>query len=175
MRKIILFLISSACAIVAHATCSDSAKATICEVNSLPTDISSEMPADKYADVGLTRAEVERFLSNVQRDATKSNGLMSYVKPLYQAHGKPVYGNLNCENSKNGKLEHLALTPKFVQKHYNYLFSKSVKAVIAKQTESEIFVRNNSLMFGNGELWFYVENESNIVLNAINVSLSCPK
>lgn len=174
MRKIILSIISLCAISVAHAnSCSDSAVATECK---LPTSSPiSEIVPNKYAEVGLTTEQVDKFIQRLKHDVSVTNGLMPYVTPLYEWRGKKVYGNLNCNNAKTGEIKHISLTPKFVAKHYNYLFNNKTKQIINDQTESGIFVRNNGLMFGNGELWFYVVNESNLAINAINVDSKCPQ
>lgn len=128
---------------------------------------------DKYADINLTLKQVESFLSDIKLAAKTKDGLIKYTDILYTINQKPYYGNLNCTDS-NKKLKHIALTNKFVNNNYELLFNDHIKNVIESQIESEIFVRDNGFMFGDGDIWFFVTENKKILINAINLDKTCP-
>lgn len=129
---------------------------------------------DKYGWQHLSTSQVNSFLITIKKQTTIENGLLEFIDYKSRFKGKSYYGSLNCLNASNHKIQSMQLTKKFAKQNYNLIFNKSLLNIINTQAESNIFANDQGLMFGNGDIWFNVNDQNKIVITAINSNITCP-
>lgn len=130
---------------------------------------------DKYSEQHLTKQQVNDFLVNIKKQANTESGLLQFIDYNYKHNGKTYYGLLNCSSASTHKAQHLPLTKEFTKRNYKLIFNKKLISVINVQTESAIFSNAQGFMFGDGDIWFNVNDQNKISIVAINSVAICPK
>lgn len=128
----------------------------------------------KYDGQHLTRKQVNDFLIDIKSQVNTESGLLKFVAQNGVFRNKPYYGTLNCSDKVSHKIKRMPLTSKFVENNYNTIFSPAIKNIIKLQRESDIFSNDEGLMFGDGAIWFNINDKNKIVIKAINTNVECP-